>query len=283
MDRLGSPSVRLALDSRSMSAYTITNFEDIGDAGPERRVPGEVRPFADRLGAPRHQPLPYAPNYRATGGHSHREQEEVYVVISGSGRVKLDDEIIELKQWDVVRVSPPVVRAFEGGPEGMELDRRGQRPPRGRRRRARRGLLAEAHDGRPMIVNRAGEASFAGIPTFAKLPLVLDPAELAGVDVAILGAPMDETVSNRPGSRYGPRAIRQADEASGLPPSRPHMLLGVDPVRRAEASSTTATQRPSRATRRAATTRSASGSPRSAPPARSRSCSAATTRSPTRT
>jgi agmatinase len=80
-----------------------------------------------------------------------------------------------------------------------------------------------------MIVNRAGEASFAGIPTFAKLPLVLDPAQLAGVDVAVLGAPMDETVSNRPGSRYGPRAIRQADEASGLPPSRPHMLLGVDP------------------------------------------------------
>ena len=80
-----------------------------------------------------------------------------------------------------------------------------------------------------MIINREGEASFAGIPTFAKLPLVLDPGELAGIDVAILGAPMDETVSNRPGSRYGPRAIRQADEGSGLPPSRPHMLLGVDP------------------------------------------------------
>ena len=47
-----------------------------------------------------------------------------------------------------------------------------------------------------MIVNRGGvQASFAGIPTFAKLPLVLDPAELAGIDVAILGAPMDETVS----------------------------------------------------------------------------------------
>jgi agmatinase len=80
-----------------------------------------------------------------------------------------------------------------------------------------------------VIVNRDGEASFAGMPTFAKLPLVLDPGELAGVDVAIVGAPMDETVSNRPGSRYGPRAIRQADEGSGLPPSRPHMLLGVDP------------------------------------------------------
>jgi arginase family enzyme len=80
-----------------------------------------------------------------------------------------------------------------------------------------------------MIVNRTGEASFAGVPTFAKLPLVLEPAELEGVDVAILGAPMDETVSNRPGSRYGPRAIRQADEGSGVPPSRPHMLLGIDP------------------------------------------------------
>jgi agmatinase len=80
-----------------------------------------------------------------------------------------------------------------------------------------------------VIVNRPGEASFAGIPTFAKLPLALEPSDLAGFDVAILGAPMDETVSNRPGSRYGPRAIRQADEASGLPPSRPHMLLGVDP------------------------------------------------------
>ena len=80
-----------------------------------------------------------------------------------------------------------------------------------------------------MIVNRPGEASFAGIPTFAKLPLALEPSDLAGVDVAILGAPMDETVSNRPGSRYGPRAIRQADEAGSLTPSRPHMLLGVDP------------------------------------------------------
>ncbi len=133
-----------------------------------------------------------------------------------------------------------------------------------------------------MIVNRPGEGSFAGIPTFAKLPLVLEPAELAGVDVAILGAPMDETVSNRPGSRYGPRAIRQADEASGLPPSRPHMLLGVDPfailnvVDYGDAETIPGDTA-------AATTRSASASPRSAPRARSRSCWAETTRSPTRT
>ncbi|MGZ4482314.1 MAG: arginase family protein, partial [Gaiellales bacterium] len=61
-----------------------------------------------------------------------------------------------------------------------------------------------------MQTNRSGEPGFAGIATFSKLPLVLEPAGLRGVDVAIVGAPMDETVSNRPGSRFGPRAIRAA-------------------------------------------------------------------------
>ncbi|MGZ4431710.1 MAG: agmatinase, partial [Gaiellales bacterium] len=80
-----------------------------------------------------------------------------------------------------------------------------------------------------MQTNRSGEPGFAGIATFSKLPLVLEPAGLRGVDVAIVGAPMDETVSNRPGSRFGPRAIRAADDSAGVPPRRPHMLLGVDP------------------------------------------------------
>ena len=78
-------------------------------------------------------------------------------------------------------------------------------------------------------VNRAGEPSYAGIATFSKLPLALTPDELDGVDVAIVGAPFDEAVSNRPGTRYGPRAIRNADDTEGVPPARPHMLLGVDP------------------------------------------------------
>jgi arginase family enzyme len=69
----------------------------------------------------------------------------------------------------------------------------------------------------------------AGIATFSKLPLALDPSGLAGADAAIVGAPMDETVSNRPGSRFGPRAVRMADDSAGVPPQRPHMLLGVDP------------------------------------------------------
>jgi agmatinase len=80
-----------------------------------------------------------------------------------------------------------------------------------------------------MRVNRPGEPAYAGsAATFAKLPLVLDPAGLAGVDVAIVGAPTDEAVSYRPGARFGPRAIRLADVAGGTP-SRPNMDVGVDP------------------------------------------------------
>jgi mannose-6-phosphate isomerase-like protein (cupin superfamily) len=62
-----------------------------------------------------------APNARQPGGHRHREQEEVYVVIGGSGRVKLEDEIVELERLDAVRVAPAVARCFEGGPDGIEF------------------------------------------------------------------------------------------------------------------------------------------------------------------
>jgi len=54
-------------------------------------------------------------------GHSHDEAEEVYVVVAGSGRMKLDDEIIEVERLDAIRVSPGVIRAFEAGPDGIEL------------------------------------------------------------------------------------------------------------------------------------------------------------------
>jgi quercetin dioxygenase-like cupin family protein len=63
----------------------------------------------------------YAPGFRLAHGHAHREQEEAYIVIEGSGRAKLDGTIVELAQWDVLRVAPPVTRAFEGGPAGMTL------------------------------------------------------------------------------------------------------------------------------------------------------------------
>jgi agmatinase len=76
-----------------------------------------------------------------------------------------------------------------------------------------------------MEITRGGEPSYAGIMTFSQVPLVLDPKDLRGADVAILGAPIDETVVVRPGARYGPRAIRNAGYGGGLP----SMELGVSP------------------------------------------------------
>ncbi len=73
----------------------------------------------------------YAPNLRNPVGHSHREQEEAYVVVVGSGRVRLDDEIRDIRQWDVVRVGPGVVRSFEAGPDGLELIAVGGPKPEG--------------------------------------------------------------------------------------------------------------------------------------------------------
>jgi len=79
-----------------------------------------------------------------------------------------------------------------------------------------------------MNVNRPGEPGYAGVgATFCKVPLVLDAADLEGADVAIVGAPIDEPVSHRPGARFGPRAIRLADVGGG--PWRPNMDVGVNP------------------------------------------------------
>jgi mannose-6-phosphate isomerase-like protein (cupin superfamily) len=60
-------------------------------------------------------------NKRQPFAHKHDHAEEVYVVLNGSGRVKLDEEIVELERLDAIRVSPGVIRAFEAGPEGIEL------------------------------------------------------------------------------------------------------------------------------------------------------------------
>jgi uncharacterized cupin superfamily protein len=62
-----------------------------------------------------------APNFRVPFGHAHEQQEELFVVVSGSGRVKLDDEIVEVGQWDAIRVGPGVMRCFEAGPDGVEV------------------------------------------------------------------------------------------------------------------------------------------------------------------
>ena len=61
------------------------------------------------------------PGCRFPYGHTHATQEEVYVVVRGSGRMKLDDEIVEVKEWDAVRVPPGTWRGYEAGPEGLDV------------------------------------------------------------------------------------------------------------------------------------------------------------------
>jgi agmatinase len=78
------------------------------------------------------------------------------------------------------------------------------------------------------VTREGGEPAYAGAgATFTKLPLALNPEQLRGADVAIVGAPTDDAVTFRPGARFGPRAIRLADVGGGS--HRPNMDLGVNP------------------------------------------------------
>jgi mannose-6-phosphate isomerase-like protein (cupin superfamily) len=72
----------------------------------------------ERLGLT-YQRLPAG--YRFPIGHTHKEQEEVYVVVGGSGRMKLDDDIVEVARCDAVRVAPGTWRGYEAGPDGLEI------------------------------------------------------------------------------------------------------------------------------------------------------------------
>ena len=117
-----------------MSAYSIVNLKDGVEDALRERAPGVEGRFArehiesEHLGI---SYLRYSPGVRSPSAHSHREQEEAYVVISGSGHVRLDDQIHELRCWDVVRVSPTTVRAFEAGDDGLELIAIGSDRPEG--------------------------------------------------------------------------------------------------------------------------------------------------------
>jgi mannose-6-phosphate isomerase-like protein (cupin superfamily) len=116
-----------------MSDYTIANLKEIddsaGDHAPQFEAHfGRKHLDSEHLGVSYFR---YGPGFRSPVGHSHREQEEAYVVIGGSGRIKLNDDIVELSQWDVVRVAPQTVRAFEGGPDGLEVIAVGADRPEG--------------------------------------------------------------------------------------------------------------------------------------------------------
>jgi mannose-6-phosphate isomerase-like protein (cupin superfamily) len=109
-----------------MSAYTKTNIKhEVEDAAPKFGLsPGLEFRYARRDLECEQSGASYqkiAPNFRQPFGHVHKEQEELYVLVSGSARVKLDDDIVDLEPFDTVRIGPGVMRCVEAGPDGAEL------------------------------------------------------------------------------------------------------------------------------------------------------------------
>lgn len=107
------------------SDYTIKNLREVKDVAPEGGVSEhlEARFAHEDLDSERsgisHQVV--KAGQRMPFAHKHGEMEEIYVVVSGSGRVKLDDQVEEVGPLDAVRIAPPVIRAFEAGDADLEL------------------------------------------------------------------------------------------------------------------------------------------------------------------
>jgi mannose-6-phosphate isomerase-like protein (cupin superfamily) len=120
-------------EGENLPGYTIVNLMELenraGEGGPtiEARF-ARTAIESEHVGVSHFR---YAPGRRSNRGHSHTEQEEVYVVLSGSGRVKLDDELVDVRPWDVVRVAPGTFRGFAAGPDGLELLAIGSDRPEG--------------------------------------------------------------------------------------------------------------------------------------------------------
>jgi mannose-6-phosphate isomerase-like protein (cupin superfamily) len=109
-----------------MSRYTHINLKnDVEDQAPKFGMSPNLEMRMARVPLDlENSGLSYlriAPNFRMPFGHTHNQQEEVYVVVDGSARMKIDDETRELKQWDAVRVHKDAMRSFEGGPDGALL------------------------------------------------------------------------------------------------------------------------------------------------------------------
>ena len=108
-----------------MADYTHKNLGDVKDAAPGFGFGemGQIRFAKDDLDAERTgiTHLKLNPGTRMPFGHKHDEAEEIYVVIAGSGLMKMGDEIVEIVELDAVRISPEVARGFEAGPEGISL------------------------------------------------------------------------------------------------------------------------------------------------------------------
>jgi mannose-6-phosphate isomerase-like protein (cupin superfamily) len=107
-----------------MAVYTKHNLREVENSAPKFEMPEEMEArFArkpiegETLGL---SLFTLAPNFRIPFGHKHPNQEEVYVLVKGSARIKIEDEIVELEPWDAVRIGKDTMRNVEAGPEGAE-------------------------------------------------------------------------------------------------------------------------------------------------------------------
>ena len=108
-----------------MSGYTKKNLRtDVEDQAPRFGMPAELEARFARTALDGEtfglSLLTLAPGFRIPFGHRHGGQEEVYVVVRGSARIKVDDELVELGEWDAIRFDTGTMRAVEAGPDGVE-------------------------------------------------------------------------------------------------------------------------------------------------------------------
>ena len=108
-----------------MAGHTILNLKEVEDQAPKFGMsPGLEARFATVPLELRESGVSYqrfAPNFRLPFGHKHKSQEELYVIVNGSARAKVDDEVFELGPWDALRVENQQMRGFEAGPDGVEM------------------------------------------------------------------------------------------------------------------------------------------------------------------
>ena len=114
-----------------MTDYSKANYDELEavEMGPVQGVFSRSALECEQIGVSR---FTFAPDFDGSIGHRHSVQEEVYVVVSGSGRMRMDDEIIDVRPWDVIRVAPTVIRGFRSGSDGLVIVvAGGTRPPDG--------------------------------------------------------------------------------------------------------------------------------------------------------
>ena len=109
-----------------MADYTHINLkDDVDDQAPNFGLSPELESRMARVPLEMENAgisyIRIAPGFRIPFGHKHKNQEEVYVLVSGSARIKIEDEVREMKEWDAVRLHRDTVRGFEAGDQGAEL------------------------------------------------------------------------------------------------------------------------------------------------------------------